>query len=216
MKYELAVFDLDGTVLNTLEDLHASLCAALQSCGYPPRSLSEVRRFVGNGIRKLVERGLPAGQTEGEIDRVYAAFREHYRVHCRDHTRPYDGIPELLLHLKQEGVLVACLSNKDDEAVQTLCARFFPGLFDAAAGSKPGSPRKPAPDAVWSLLQTMHVDRKNAVYIGDSEVDIETAKRAGIDGISVTWGFRDREELQSKGGVLFADHPADLAALLHV
>ena len=194
-RYDAAIFDLDGTILYTLEDLKNSLNHALSSHGYPERSLEEVRRFVGNGVRRLVERGAPAGTDAAELDKLYETFHEHYKVHNQDNTRPYEGIPELLEELRAAGVRLAVVSNKVDYGVKALCARFYPGLFDAAIGETPEVAKKPAPDMVEKALEELGVEKDRAVYIGDSEVDIQTARNAGLDEIVVTWGFRTPAEL---------------------
>ena len=198
-KYDFAIFDLDGTILYTLEDLKNSLNHALRSHGYPERTLEEVRRFVGNGVRKLVERGAPAGMDSAELDRLYETFHEHYKVHDLDNTRPYEGVPELMARLKEAGVRLAVVSNKVDYGVKALCARFYPGLFDAAIGETPDVAKKPAPDMVYKAMAALGADPARAVYIGDSEVDIQTARNAGLDEIIVTWGFRSPAELAPYG-----------------
>lgn len=214
MKYELAVFDLDGTILNTLDDLSASLNFALKKSGYPVRTTEEVRCFVGNGIRKLIERGVPTGTDKASADKVYRDFSEHYKVHCADMTRPYDGIPELLQKLKKNGIKTAVVSNKADYAVQDLCAQYFDGLFDAAAGERDGVRRKPAPDLVFMILEKLGVKCENAVYIGDSDVDIETAKNSGMDCIAVEWGFRDRSLLMKCGAENIVSNPMEIAEIV--
>lgn len=199
MNYSLAVFDMDGTILDTLDDLADSLNYSLKACGHPERTLAEARSFVGNGIKKLIERALPAGSDEAELQRVFSVFMPHYTEHCADKTRPYSGVNELLARLRKAGVKTAVVSNKADPAVHDLCRRYFSGLFDAAAGEKAGVARKPAPDSVLGVLSELSVEPSSAVYIGDSEVDIATAKNSGLYGIIVDWGFRDREFLESSG-----------------
>ncbi len=213
-KYDLAVFDLDGTILYTLEDLKNSLNYALQTHGYPTRTLDEVRRFVGNGVRKLVQRGAPAGTTPAELAALYDTFHQHYHAHDLDTTRPYDGIPELLDALRAQGMRLAVVSNKVDYAVQALCQRFFPQKFDVAVGDRDGVRNKPAPDMVDAALAAVGISREKAVYIGDSEVDIQTARNAGMDEIIVSWGFRSAEELAAQGAKCVVDSPAALLAAL--
>lgn len=208
--YKLAVFDMDGTILDTLEDLKDSTNFALEKCGYPTRSYDEVRRFVGNGIRKLIERAVPEGLTVEQIDRVHEVFTEHYKVHCADKTKAYDGIKPLLEKLRASGVKTAVVSNKADYGVQELCKEYFDGLFDYAVGEREGIRRKPAPDAVNEALRVLGIDKSEAVYIGDSDVDFETAKNAELPCISVLWGFRDEEFLREKGGTLFVRDPAEI------
>ena len=209
-KYDLAIFDLDGTILDTLADLAGSTNAALAACGYPQRTIDEVCRFVGNGIRKLIERAVPAGTSAEDTDRVFAAFRAHYAQHSMDATRPYEGIAEMLDGLKKAGLQVAVVSNKVDDAVKALCRRYYPGVFAAAVGERPGVRKKPAPDAVDAVLAELGVARGRAAYIGDSDVDIETAKNAGMDGVIVTWGFREAAFLKEKGAQRLVDTPAAL------
>lgn len=208
--YKLAVFDMDGTILDTLEDLKDSTNFALEKCGYPTRSYDEVRRFVGNGIRKLIERAVPEGLTVEQIDRVHEVFTEHYKVHCADKTKAYDGIKPLLEKLRTSGVKTAVVSNKADYGVQELCKEYFDGLFDYAVGEREGIRRKPAPDAVNEALRVLGIDKSEAVYIGDSDVDFETAKNAELPCISVLWGFRDEEFLREKGATLFVRDPAEI------
>lgn len=208
--YKLAVFDMDGTILDTLEDLKDSTNFALEKCSYPTRSYDEVRRFVGNGIRKLIERAVPEGLTVEQIDRVHEVFTEHYKVHCADKTKAYDGIKPLLEKLRASGVKTAVVSNKADYGVQELCKEYFDGLFDYAVGEREGIRRKPAPDAVNEALRVLGIDKSEAVYIGDSDVDFETAKNAELPCISVLWGFRDEEFLREKGATLFVRDPAEI------
>lgn len=208
--YKLAVFDMDGTILDTLEDLKDSTNFALEKCGYPVRTYDEVRRFVGNGIRKLIERAVPEGLTTEQIDRVHEVFTEHYKVHCADKTKAYDGIKPLLEKLRASGVKTAVVSNKADYGVQELCREYFDGLFDYAVGEREGIRRKPAPDAVNEALRVLGIDKSEAVYIGDSDVDFETAKNAELPCISVLWGFRDEEFLREKGATLFVRDPAEI------
>ena len=210
MNYKLAIFDLDGTLLDTLEDLEQSLNAALLQNALPPRTLEEVRRFVGNGIRKLVERGVPGGTDKTVTDKVYNDFCIYYAKHNADYTYIYNGIPELLTDLRNAGCRLAVLSNKADNAVQALCNRFFKGMFDMVAGAKDKIPKKPAPDGVLEILKALGVQKEEAVYIGDSEVDIETAENAGLRSVIVDWGFRDRAVLIARG----ADHLVSSCAKL--
>lgn len=214
MKYKLAIFDLDGTILDTLEDLADAVNYALGECGCPLRTIEEVRRFVGNGIRKLIERAVPAGLTEEEINRVHQIFSAYYQEHCADKTRPYEGILPLLKRLQAAGCLTAVVSNKADVAVQPLCQQYYEGLFDYAIGEREGIRRKPAPDAVQEVLRRLKIDAGEAVYIGDSEVDIQTAANAGLESIIVTWGFRDRAYLESQGGRRFVDRPEEIAEII--
>lgn len=212
MKYKLAIFDLDGTTLNTIEDLAISLNYALEKSDFPKRSLTEVLSFVGNGIQKLIERGVPDGTSYEKTKAVFDDFTVHYKEHCADNTRPYDGIIDMLNTLKNKGYLLATVSNKADYAVQILCRDYFPGLFDAVAGEKPEIRKKPAPDTVNIILEKLNIRREDAVYIGDSEVDIATAKNANMDCISVDWGFRTREQLIEAGAAKIVSSPNEIIA----
>ncbi len=214
MKYRLAVFDLDGTILDTLEDLADSTNHALAVNGLPGRSIDEVRQFVGNGIRNLIERAVPEGAGEELTDTVFSEFREYYGIHCFDKTRPYEGMLECMEKIRRGGMQVAVVSNKADFAVQELCERFFAGLSDISVGEREGVRRKPYPDSVLHVLDSLGVKKEDAVYIGDSEVDIKTAANAGIDEIAVEWGFRDSEYLRAQGAKVLAKTPAELYTLL--
>ena len=216
MNYKLAVFDMDGTVLDTLQDLHVSCNVALEATGYPLRTFEEIRSFVGNGIRNLMERIVPAGTAVAEIDRVHAAFMAHYSVHSADTTAPYAGVVDLLRELREAGVLTAVVSNKAHAATVPLCGLYFPDLFDAIAGEREseGIPKKPAPDGVWGIMKELKVAAAEAVYIGDSEVDVATARNAGLDGIFVTWGFRTPAQLREAGATTIVDTTAEVKALI--
>lgn len=213
MKYKLIIFDLDGTVLDTLDDLMNSVNYALRKNSLPERSREEVRAFVGNGIRLLIERAVPGGTGIGTTDKVFADFKEHYAVHSCDNTRPYEGINELLTVLNEKGIKTAVVSNKADFAVQTLSERYFAGLFAVSVGERENIARKPAPDSVNAVIEMLGADKKSSVYVGDSEVDIETALNAGIPCISVDWGFRSRAQLQEKGAATIVSSADEL---LHV
>jgi len=214
MKYMIAIFDLDGTILNTLEDLADSTNYALKTYGYPERTMDEVRQFVGNGIRKLMERAVPEGTPVEEIDRVHETFTAHYKVHCADKTRPYDGIMELLQNLKKDGCKLAVVSNKADYGVQELCKQYFDGVFDFAVGEREGIRKKPAPDSVNEVLKTLGCSRERAVYIGDSDVDIQTAANAQMDHIIVEWGFRDVQFLISQGAKVLVEKPEEILEIV--
>ena len=214
VSFQTVIFDLDGTLLNTLDDLHASVNAALGAFSLPLRTREEVRRFVGNGIRLLIERAVPEHTPPALTDRVFAAFRTHYGQHCMDRTRPYEGIVPLLQALRRAGVHIAVVSNKADAAVQPLIARSFGGLAEFVLGEKTGVARKPAPDMAQAAMDFFACPKDQAVFVGDSDVDIQTAANAGIDCISVCWGFRTRQELKAAGAVRLAATPAELQALL--
>ena len=210
MKYQLAIFDLDGTLLDTLEDLADSDNYIMRKFGYPKRTIKEVRSFVGNGIRKLLERSAPTGTASTEIDRMFEQFKEYYGAHCADKTKPYDGITELLDELRKQGIKLAVVSNKADYAVKALCEQYFPGYFDEAVGERVGIARKPAPDTVNEVLKNLQIDKSQAVFIGDSEVDVQTAQNAEMDCIAVDWGFRDKEVLEKAGAEIIVSTPAEL------
>lgn len=214
MKYKLVIFDLDGTILYTLEDLKQALNHALTAFEYPERTLEEVRCFVGNGIRKLIERAVPNGTSDADIDKVFCEFNKYYAVHCTDYTIPYDGVIELIKGLRKNGIKTAVVSNKADYGVQELCKRYFDGLFDYAVGEREGINRKPSPDAVFEVLSYLEVEGKEAVYVGDSEVDIKTAQNAEMESIIVTWGFRDKEFLLDQGAINIADDCEGLQLLI--
>ncbi|SES90689.1 HAD family hydrolase [[Clostridium] polysaccharolyticum] len=197
--YKLLIFDLDGTILETLEDLTDSTNVALKSQGFPEKTMEQVRSYIGNGIYKLLERAVPKGTEPEILEKVYKTFKEYYRLHCADKTKPYDGMAELLTELKKNGHLLAVVSNKADFAVQSLCKEYFGDLFDYTAGEREGVRRKPYPDSILEVLKVFHVEKEHAVYIGDSEVDIQVAKNAGIDEIAVAWGYRDEEFLMEQG-----------------
>lgn len=214
MKYELIIFDMDGTILDTLEDLQSSLNHALALSGFAVRSLDEVRSFVGNGIGKLIERSLPASSLPAHFEKVYGDFMAHYTIHCTDLTRPYAGIPQLISTLRKKGCQTAVVSNKADAAVGELCRRYFPGLFDYAIGERKGLARKPEADLVNFVLKELNCPKEKTVYIGDSEVDIATAQNAGLDAIIVDWGFRDTAFLKKQGAKTIASSPEEILALL--
>jgi phosphoglycolate phosphatase len=199
MKYKAVIFDMDGTTLDTLEDLLGALNHTLGRFGSPLHDLREMRGYVGNGIRRQIEQGAPAGTPAETIDRMLPVFMEYYKVHGAEHTHPYEGIPELLRHLRDSGIRTAIVSNKADVSVRRLTEVYFPGLFEVSVGEKEGVRRKPAPDSVLEVLRIMGLSVSDAVYVGDSEVDIQTADRAGMDRIIVGWGFRDREDLLRDG-----------------
>lgn len=203
------VFDLDGTLLNTLEDLLDATNYALAACGYPERTLPELRRFVGNGARNQIRLSLPEGAGDGEIDRVLGIYKPYYTAHCQEKTRPYEGIPQALEALKGRCPM-AIVSNKPDPAVKELCGKYFPELF--ALGETPDCPRKPAPDMIFQAMKEMGVDR--AICVGDSEVDVATAANAGMPCLSVLWGFRDKDVIQAGGGSHFCVCPAEMPRAL--
>ena len=210
-RYDTYIFDLDGTLLDTLGDLASSVNYALAAYGLPLRSVDEVRCFVGNGVRRLMERAVPEGACNPLFNAAFNAFREHYLVHSLDTTRPYDGIPEMLAGLKRRGCRLGVVSNKFMAATQELCRHFFPDTIEVAIGENEaaGIRRKPAPDTVNEVLRLLG-GVGEAVYVGDSEVDLATARNAALPCISVLWGFRSREFLADHGATTFVASPCEL------
>lgn len=204
------LFDLDGTLLDTLEDLYQSVNAALAACGFPERTRMEVRSFVGNGVRNLMVRSVPDGEENPKFEECFQKFREHYAAHLNDHTAPYAGIMELLAELKEKGIPTAVVSNKSDAAVKELCRETFEDLVPMAIGESERVKKKPAPDTVIEAAAGIGVPLKDCVYVGDSEVDLATAENAGIPCISVSWGFRDKELLESLGAKTLLDTVPEL------
>ena len=201
------LFDLDGTLLNTLEDLLDATNAALGHFGRPRRTLAELRAFVGNGARNQIRLSLSGRDDDPDLDRVLEWYKEYYGAHCQIKTAPYQGVLEALAALPYP---IAIVSNKPDAAVKTLCAQYFPGIF--ALGESAACPRKPAPDMVYQAMRAIGVEK--CIYVGDSEVDIRTANNAGVPCVSVLWGFRDREVLEEEGGRYFCTHPAELPSVI--
>lgn len=197
--YKAVIFDLDGTLLDTLGDLHAAVNHALRAFGFPERSLEEVRRFIGNGVVKLMQRSTPENTDEETDRKCLEAFREYYLVHMRDMTVPYEGVIHLIENLREKGIRTAVVSNKLHQAVAELCEDYFPGLIDHAIGVSDEKERKPSPVNVFRAMEKMGVRADECIYVGDSEVDIQTSHNAGVKCIGVTWGFRDREELIEAG-----------------
>lgn len=216
MKYELVIFDMDGTILNTLDDLTDSLNYALEQSGYQARTVSEVKSFVGNGIRKLIERGVPKEADTESIQTVHERFAQYYKIHCADKTRPYEGICELLVNLRKKGIKTAVVSNKADFAVHELCIKYFDDMFDIDMGEREGVNKKPSPDMINEVIDRLSVQRKKTVYVGDSDVDIETARNAGIDLICVDWGFRDRDFLHEHGADIIVSAPDEICDIVYL
>ena len=210
--FKVYIFDLDGTLLDTLSDLAASTNYALRTHGMPEHSIDDVRRFVGNGVRKLMERAIPDGEANPDFEATFATFRQHYMDHSLDTTKPYEGISETLTELKRRGCRLAVVSNKMMAATQELCRYFFPDTIEVAIGENEsqGIRKKPAPDTVFAALRKLGVGNGEAVYVGDSDVDIQTAANAGLPCISVLWGFRDRDFLIQHGAKTFISAPSEL------
>lgn len=208
--YKAVIFDLDGTLLDTLGDLHAAVNHALRNFSFPERSLDEIRRFIGNGVVKLMERSTPENTDEKTNRDCLAVFREYYLVHMRDMTAPYEGVIALIEALRNKGIKTAVVSNKFHQAVYELCIDYFPGLIDEAIGVSDESERKPSPVNVYKALDRLGVTADECIYIGDSEVDVQTARNAGVKCIGVTWGFRDRDELMREGADIIADSCEDI------
>lgn len=199
MKIETILFDMDGTLLDSLQGLMDSTNAALKKLGYPLRTREEIQAFVGNGVGKLIERALPGGLDNKDYDACLAAFKEDYKTAMYTGTRAYEGMRELVEELRQKGYRTAVVSNKIDSAVKELAERFFGDGLEAAIGDRPDARRKPAPDSVYTALDELGMPRETAVYVGDSEVDLETARNAGLPCLSVCWGNRTAEQLREHG-----------------
>ena len=210
--YNTYIFDLDGTLLDTITDLAASCNYALRTHGMPEHSVDDVRRFVGNGVRKLMERAIPHGAENPDFESTFATFREHYMHHSLDTTQPYPGIPEVLADLKARGCRLAVVSNKMMAATVELCRHFFSDTIEVAIGEHEagGIRKKPAPDTVFAALRELGVEKDGAVYIGDSDVDVQTAANSELPCISVLWGFRDRDFLIQHGAKTFISAPSEL------
>ena len=214
MPYQTAIFDLDGTLLDTLEDLYRAVNTALAARSFPLRSRDEVRLFVGNGVEMLIRRAVPAGCNEETTLATLAHFKTTYAAICKDHTRPYDGILPALATLRERGVRVAVVSNKFDAATKSLCAEYFGDLVEVAIGERADVRKKPAPDTVMEALRELGVTSQGAVYIGDSDVDIRTAENCGMDCISVTWGLRDEDFLLENGAKALVRTPSELLGVI--
>lgn len=216
MSIKLVIFDLDGTLLNTLEDLADSTNFALSEFDYPTRTIDEIRNFVGNGVAKLIERAIPNGKDNPNYENCLTVFKEHYSKNKYNKTSPYNGIIELLEELKNTNYKIAVVSNKFDMAVKELCKKYFPNLIDIAIGENEagGIKKKPAPDTVLQALSILNIKPENSIYVGDSDVDIMTAKNSNMPCISVTWGFRDKEFLIEHGAKIINDTPKEIISTL--
>ena len=214
MKYKLIIFDMDGTILDTLEDLKNSMNHALRLHNMSERTLDEIRSFVGNGILKLIERAAIEGTSPEKIKAIHKDFMAYYEMHCTDFTKPYDGVNDLIQKLRERGYKTAVVSNKAHGAVLDLCDQYFPNLFDLAIGERPEIDKKPAPDMVNLVLEQLQVSREKAVYIGDSDVDVATARNSNLDMIAVDWGFRTREFLVEQGATTIVSKPEEILELV--
>ena len=214
MNYKLTIFDMDGTILDTLQDLTNSINYTLKCVSMPLRTIDEIRSFVGDGIKVLIKRAAPENTPDEVLDELYNIFMPHYNLHNSDFTRPYDGIIELLNKIRQAGFKTAVVSNKANHAVQELCNSYFPKLFDYALGESPDLPKKPSPAMVHHILKISGIPKEQAVYIGDSDVDVATAINSELDLIAVDWGFRSREVLLKKGAKTIVSTPLEILQLL--
>lgn len=214
MRFNTVIFDLDGTILDTLCDLRDSVNFALTINGLPCRSTEEIRAFVGNGIRLLVERAVPENTDKETVDKCFIDFKEHYKINSANSTKPYDGIIDVLHQLKGKGVRLCVVSNKADFAVQSLVEKYFAGIFDFAVGEKDRVRRKPYPDSVFAAMEYLGADKTKTVFVGDSEVDVETAVNSSIPCVSVTWGFRDKEVLEKLNPEYIIDEPKQIVNII--
>jgi len=213
-EYDTVIFDLDGTLLNTLEDLTDSVNFALTLYGFPCRKISEVRSFVGNGVARLMELSMPYGLNNPQYEKCLADFRNHYAANMQNKTNAYKGIMELLEQLSKEDYKIAIVSNKFDKAVKGLNQVYFREYIKVAIGESENVAKKPAPDAVFKALEELGSTADKAVYVGDSEVDVKTAENSGLLCVGVTWGFRDREVLEQKGADYIIDRPQELLKII--
>ena len=210
------IFDLDGTLLYTLEDLKNSVNFALTKNGFKERSIDEIRAFVGNGIEKLMRKSVPDDITEEQFYNCFEDFKSHYKIHSEDNTVEYAGVTEVLKTLKQKNILLAVVSNKADFAVNTLCKKYFPQLLDCAFGEREGIKRKPCPDAVNEVVKLLMVEKDNCFYVGDSDVDVKTAHNSGMKCIACTWGFRDRSVLEKENPEYIIDNVNEILKIVGV
>ncbi len=210
MSYKLAIFDLDGTVLDTLDDLANAVNHTLEVHNMPTRTLKEIRAILGNGARNLIERSVPEGTDAAVTDGVFEYYKKYYEEHSEINTKPYDGVMDMLHALKDRGIKLAVLSNKPDAAVQPLAKKYFEGIFDYVSGEREGITRKPAPDGIYEALRVLDIPPEDAVFVGDSEVDIDTAKNAPMTCISVCWGFRDADFLLESGATRIVSRANEL------
>ena len=214
MKFDAIIFDLDGTLLNTLFDLKESTNFVLGKYGYPERTIEEVRMFIGNGVAKLIERALPEGLKNPLYEQCLMDFKSDYKTRMYEHTKPYDGVLKMLDDINAAGIKTAVVSNKFDAAVKELCKIYFGERIIVAIGESEKVRKKPAPDSVFRAMEILKANKRKTVYCGDSDVDIQTAKNAGLKSIGVSWGFRDRTLLIKEGADFIVDTPQDVFLLL--
>ena len=214
MKFSTVIFDLDGTLLNTLGDLTASVNAVLSAHGFPIQDAQTVRSHIGNGLHNLITQSLPDGADEAFIEQCTREMIDYYGKHLHVHTRPYDGVSTAVKSLDEAGIKIAVLSNKYDSGTRKLVNTFFPARIDLAVGERPNVPRKPDPTAVFEIMEKLGANAETTAYIGDSSTDMKTAKNAGLLAIGVTWGFRSREDLEAGGADIIINHPSELIPLL--
>lgn len=214
MKYDTVIFDLDGTLLNTLEDLADSVNFALESFGYPTRTYEEVRTFIGNGIKELVKKAVPTGTDEETTLKCLQVFKDHYKTNMQHKTAPYDGIIDLLKELNSKNVKLGIVSNKYDFGVKNLNKHYFNDLIPVAIGEREGIRRKPAPDTVLAAMEELNSTKEKCLYVGDSPSDILTAQNAGMKSVGVTWGFRDATSLKESGADFLINSPKELLEIL--
>lgn len=214
MKYETVIFDFDGTLLYTVQDLADAVNYAISKRGHPTHSVRAIERMIGNGVNMLVSRALPRGFDTPEYEQIMTDFRAFYAEHCQDNTRPYDGVPEMLVRLKSEGRGLAIVTNKYQTAAELLRKRFFAGSVDLIVGDFEGRRRKPEPDGVFAALKALGADPSRAVYVGDTEVDMQTAENAGLPCICVAWGYRTVQELEALGAPAIAENTQQLLDML--
>lgn len=214
MKYDLVIFDLDGTILDTLEDLTEAANRVLREAGFPAHDKAEIRRFIGNGAANMIRLAVPDGTPQSVRERLLARFREYYMAHVNVTTRPYAGIPALMRALREAGAHIAVNSNKPDAAVKALCAAHFGDLVELCAGETPDVPRKPAPDAALRIMRAFGAQPEKTLYVGDGDTDMLTAGNAGIDGAWVKWGYRDEEDLRGLAYIGAFESPLEMQRFL--
>lgn len=214
MKIDTIIFDLDGTLLYTIEDLTDCTNYALKHFGYPTRTVEEITNFVGNGVRLLIERAIPDGKDNPNLEECLTLFKTHYSNNMFNKTKPYDNIIDTLKELKKQNYKTAVVSNKFDSAVKELCNKYFEGLINSAVGQRDNVNKKPAPDAVFEVMKELNVTREQCIYVGDSEVDIKTAENAGIPCISVTWGYKSIDFLYKNGAETLIYSPEEILELV--